>query len=82
MIPKVAASEIGEAQTGMLASRGKDRNDPVRNLAEGFWKSPPERVKVPYAKEERRRAESGVPRYTRNLVGRNGDHPVRLNTTW
>ena len=27
------------------------------------------------------RAGSGVPRDTRNLVGRRGDHPPRLNTT-
>ena len=28
-----------------------------------------------------RGAVSRVPRYTRNLVGKSGDHPVRLNTT-
>ncbi len=30
---------------------------------------------------ERPEAESRVPRDTRNLVGRSGDHSVRLNTT-
>ena len=27
-------------------------------------------------------AESGVPQDTRDPVGRRGDHPPRLNTTW
>ena len=45
------------------------------------WEVPPERVKASYMKSETRLAGSGVPRDTRNLVGRRRDHPPRLNTT-
>ena len=34
----------------------------------------------PVGETEGSRAESRVPRDTRNLVGMSGDHPVRLNT--
>ena len=34
----------------------------------------------PVRESEVDRAESRVPRDTRNLVGMSGDHPVRLNT--
>ena len=34
----------------------------------------------PVCEIQRERAESRVPRDTRNLVGMSGDHPVRLNT--
>ena len=46
-IPKVAASEIGRAQTGMRAFRGSDRVIDLISLAEWFWESQPERVKAP-----------------------------------
>ena len=47
VIPEVAASETGRAQTGMRASRGSDRRIDSRVLAEWFWESQPERVKAP-----------------------------------
>ena len=47
VIPEVAASENGRAQTGMRASRGSDRTIDSRILAEWFWESQPERVKAP-----------------------------------
>ena len=47
VIPEVAASETGRAQTGMRASRGSDRTIDSRVLAEWFWESQPERVKAP-----------------------------------
>ena len=34
----------------------------------------------PLGENGRQRTGSRVPRDTRNLVGRSGDHPVRLNT--
>ena len=34
----------------------------------------------PVSEIQRDRAESRVPRDTWNLVGKSGDHPVRLNT--
>ena len=46
-IPKVAASEIGRAQTEMRASRGSDRIYDSLRLAERPWKDRPERVKAP-----------------------------------
>ena len=52
VIPEVAASETGRAQTGMRASRGSDRTIDSRVLAEWFWESRPERVKAPYVKAE------------------------------
>ena len=50
VISKVAASEIGRAQTGMRAFRGSDRVIDLTSLAEWFWESQPERVKAPYMK--------------------------------
>ena len=47
VIPEVAASETGRAQTGMRAFRGSDRRIDSRVLAEWFWESQPERVKAP-----------------------------------
>ena len=38
-------------QTGMRAFRGSDRIIDSQSLAEWFWESQPERVKVPYAKD-------------------------------
>ena len=47
VIPGVAASETGRAQTEMRASRGSDRIIDSQILAEWFWESQPERVKAP-----------------------------------
>ena len=47
VIPKVAASEIGRAQTRVRASWGSDRGIDSESLAERFWESRPERVKAP-----------------------------------
>ena len=52
-IPKVAASEIGRAQTGMRAFRGSDRIYDSLRLAEWHWKDQSERVKAPYAKTKK-----------------------------
>ena len=46
-IPKVAASEMGRAQTGMRAFRGSDCDKVRRTVEERFWKSLPERVRAP-----------------------------------
>jgi hypothetical protein len=42
--------------------------------------SPAEEGESPVGESVHERAGSGVPRDTRNLVGRRGDHPPRLNT--
>ena len=47
VIPGVAASETGRAQTGVRAHRGSDRIYDSKVLAEWFWESQPERVKAP-----------------------------------
>ena len=47
VIPGVAASETGRAQTDVRAHRGSDREIDSKNLAEWFWESQPERVKAP-----------------------------------
>jgi hypothetical protein len=50
-IPKVAASEMGRAQTGFGRGCGASGNG-IERLAEGVWNGAPERVRVPYAKTE------------------------------
>ena len=59
VIPGVAASETGRAQTDVRAHRGSDCIYDSEILAEWFWESQPERVKAPYAKtkETRRNPE-------------------------
>ena len=52
MIPGVAASGTGRAQTEMRAFRGSDRGIDSTSLAERFWESRPERVKAPLAKDK------------------------------
>ena len=47
VIPQVAASERGRAQTGVRAHRGSDRIIDPQWIAEWFWESQPERVKAP-----------------------------------
>ena len=49
-IPKVAASEIGRAQTDVRAHRGSDCIYDSMILVERSWKDRPERVKAPYTK--------------------------------
>ena len=49
-IPKVAASEIGRAQTGMRAFRGYGPQYVRRSVNGTVWKIRPERVKVLYMK--------------------------------
>ena len=39
-------------QTEVRALRGSDRRIDLQSLAEWFWESQPERVKVPYTKLE------------------------------
>ena len=52
VIPEVAASETGRAQTSVRAHWVSDRGIDSRSLAEWFWESQPERVKAPYLKAE------------------------------
>ena len=47
VIPGVAASETGRAQTDVRAHRGSDCIYDSESLAEWFWESQPERVKAP-----------------------------------
>ena len=51
-IPKVAASEMGRAQTGVRAHRGLGLRHARRMIGERFWKSRRERVRAPYPKSE------------------------------
>ena len=44
--PKVAASEMGRAQTGVRALRGSDCIIDLLNLAEWSWEDQPESVKA------------------------------------
>ena len=52
-ISKVAASEMERGQTRVRALWGSDCIIDSLILAEWFWESQPERVKAPYAKEEK-----------------------------
>ena len=52
MIPRVAASEIGRAQTEGEIPRGYGSANARLKLAERFWESLPKEVKAPYAKAE------------------------------
>ena len=47
VIPEVAASETGRAQTRVRAPWGSDRIIDSWKIAEQFWESWPERVKAP-----------------------------------
>ena len=61
MIPKVVASEIGEAQTRGRKSTGvEDYNKLLKVIVELFWKSKPKGVKVSYTKWLEGRVESRV----------------------
>ena len=46
-IPKVAASEMGRAQTGVRALRGSDCIIDLTKVAEWSWEDQPQRVKAP-----------------------------------
>ena len=46
-IPKVAASEMGRAQTGVRALRGSDCKIDLMKVAEWSWEDQPQRVKAP-----------------------------------
>ena len=81
MISGVAASETGRAQTGVRALRGSDRRRHERAQRKGLG-SPAGEGESPVGEGRVRAAGSRVPRDTGNLVGRRGDHPARLNTTW
>ena len=61
MIPKVVASEIGEAQTRSRNTSGvEDYSKLLIIIVELFWKSKPEGVKVSYTKWLEGRVESRV----------------------
>ena len=53
MIPEVAASEPGRAQTDVRACRGSDCISDSLRIAERYWKDRRERVKAPYAKSKK-----------------------------
>ena len=50
MIPEVAASEPGRAQTVLRSSVGLGLHTPAEELMERPWEGLPERVKAPYMK--------------------------------
>ena len=52
MIPQVAASERGRAQTMVRAPWGLGPHLVLPILAERYWKDRPKRVKAPYVKDE------------------------------
>ena len=79
-IPKVAASEMGRAQTGVRAPRGlgpRTQSDRANRMDLG---RPAREGESPVSESRVSAAGSRVPRDTGNLVGRCGDHPARLNT--
>ena len=55
MIPPVAASERGRAQTSVLACWGSDCIIDLNRVIERSWKDLPERVKAPYMKPDEAR---------------------------
>ena len=80
MIPGVAASGTGRAQTEARALRGSDRKSHAEVQQNGLGR-PAGEGESPVSEGLMQAAGSRVPRDTRNLVGMSGDHPVRLNTT-
>ena len=46
------------------------------------WKAVDAEGNIPVSEAKDKRRVSGVPRDTRNLVGKREDHLLRLNTTW
>ena len=57
MIPEVAASETGRAQTRVRAPWGSDRIIDSLSVAERNWKDRRKRVKAPYAKRKMTRRD-------------------------
>ena len=73
VIPRVAASESGAAQTAGVEARRGVVGAPAKQTAEATgtaWKGGPQGVRAPYGKRD-----------TRNPVRSSRDHPARLNTT-
>ena len=52
----------------------------IDNANRTVLERPAKEGESPVRESEVNRAVSRVPRDTRNLVGKSGDHPVRLNT--
>ena len=81
VISKVAASEMERGQTGVRALRGSDRINWFRTNSRTVLGKLTREGESPVSEIRIDMAVSRVPRDTWNLVGRCGDHPVRLNTT-
>ena len=81
MIPQVAASERGRAQTGMRAFRGSDCHQGSARDRRTVLEGPAAEGESPVSEVPSSQAGSRVPRDTGNPVGMSGDHSVRLNTT-
>ena len=80
-IPKVAASEMGRAQTGVRAYRGYGLHLRFSKVSRTVLGKPAEESESLVSENMREQTVSGVPRDTRNPVGRREDHLPRLNTT-
>ena len=79
-IPRVAASEMGGAQTSIFICWGMDCRNGCGMQGNGMGR-PAREGEGPVPETGSMQAGSGVLRGTWNLVGRSGDHPARLNTT-
>ena len=65
----------------MRAFRGYGLQQGITESSRMVLERPTRQGESPVHEIERNMAVSRVPRDTRNLVGRTGDHPRRLNTT-
>ena len=81
MIPKVVASEIGEAQTAYSNMCGVWTPKSTENDSRIVLESTSKQGNRPVGEIVQRPGVSGVRRDTRNLDGRQEDHLLRLNTT-
>ena len=80
MIPGVAASGTGGAQTGARVAPGYGPAGCMRAASGTALGRPAIGGESPVREAARAQAGAGVPRGTRNPVGRSGGHPARLNT--
>ena len=80
-IPKVAASEIGRAQTEGEILRGYGSAKRKTEASRKVLGKPAIGGESPVCESRRKQADTRVPRDTWNLAGSRGDHPPRLNTT-
>ena len=79
-IPKVAASEIGRAQTREHAFWGCGSAECTRKSRRRVLERTSKEGKRPVSEKLNRLVDTRVPQDTRNPVGSRRDHPPRLNT--